>query len=247
MNRPTRRATASPARRNRIPRHRHRPDVAAGSAPAGPISMTGSLVHGYGFPLTFLDVPAGTTGNARVLMFRNFTDAATITAVSGGGPPSSGTGLWTRIGGGTADGSGSVREIWLGRISSGSTRITVTYSATPSVLTELMTLQLASVSGTSAVWARVGSQAAILDTASTTAPPFPSLTATATGQCYVGHMAFWGSGRKGTTPGFVWFAAPNNNQVAVNVNVTAGVVAPSAIQSSAAASYAIGALVTDGT
>jgi hypothetical protein len=247
MSRLSRRATASPPRRHRIPRHRHRPDAAAASAPVGPIGLVGSLVHAYGFPVTFLDVPLGTTGNARILMFRNFTDAGTITSVSGGGPPSSGTGQWTRIAGGTTDGSGSMREIWMGRIDSSSTQITVTFSSTPSVLTELMALQLKSVSGTSAVWARVGAQAGITNTASTTAPPFPTLTATATGQCYVGHMAFWGSGRKGTTPGFVWFAAPNNNVATANVNVTAGTVAPTAIQSSAAASYAIGALVTDGT
>jgi hypothetical protein len=243
----TQRGTAGPARRNRLHRPHYRP-VAASTAVTGPISAAGSLTHLWNAPsATSITVPAGVTGNARVLIVRNYADPATVTAVSGGGPPSSGTGQWTRIAGGTTDGSGSVREIWLGRIGSASTTISVTYSATPTTLTELMAIQLASTSGTSATWARVGTQAAILNTTSTVAPPFPNLTATATGQCYIGHMAFWGSGHGGTTPGFTYYSAPNNNVVAFNPAVAAGAVQPTAVQTPSQAAYAIGVLITDGT
>ena len=194
---------------------------------------------------TTLAVSATAIGNVLLLAVRVFSGSETVTSVSGGGVTT-----WTCIAGPEVDtypSANSNREIWMGRVTAtGSATITVTYSATPSVLTELMAQEFSSTLGASASWALVGTEWDLLNSASTTAPLFPSLTATASGQLYFGHMTFEQSGSAGSTSGFTYVDAPHGgNKVAYNPNVSAGAVQPNAAQTPASTAHAIAALITD--
>jgi hypothetical protein len=204
------------------------------------ISAVGALATaGGGSVVSTLPVSPTAVGDLFVFVVRNFQHTATLTSVTGGGVTT-----WTKLYQGI-DGSGSDREFWIGRITAtGAATITVTWSSTPPTLTELMAQQFTSTAGASANWAVVAGQATGQDNASSTTPPFPALTASADGQLYYGHMAFWGTGTAGTTSGFTWVAALSNNQIAYHPNVTAGTVQPSANQTNAV-SYPIAALITD--
>jgi len=194
---------------------------------------------------TTLAVSPTAVGNVLLLAVRVFSGAETVTSVSGGGVTT-----WTCIAGPEVDtypGANSNREIWLGRVTAtGSATITVAYSATPSVLTELMAQEFSSTLGASASWALVGTEWDLLNSASTTAPLFPSLTASTSGQLYFGHMTFEQTGANGSTSGFVYVDAPHGgNKVAYNTNVSAGAVQPNAVQAPASTAHAIAVLVTD--
>ena len=194
---------------------------------------------------TTLAVSPTAAGSALVLAVRVFSGAETVTSVSGGG-----VGAWARVAGPTVDTypeANSSREIWLGEVtSSGASTITVTYSATPAVLTELMAQEFSSTLGVGATWARVDAQAGLLDNTSTAAPLFPGLTASAAGQLYFGHMTFEQAAGNGNTTGFTYVDAPHDNKVIYNANVSAGAVQPSAVQTPASTAHAIAVLITDG-
>jgi hypothetical protein len=209
------------------------------------ISAVGALVQTASDSVeTTLGVSPTAVGDVFVAAVRVFSDPFTVTSMSGGGVTT-----WNRIAGPETDtypGDPSNREIWLGRITAtGAATITVTYSSTPTVLTEIMAQQFHSTLGASALWGLVGTEWDLLNSTSTAAPLGPSLTATVSGQLYWCHMTFEQTSSNGSTSGFTYVDAPHGNKAMYNPNVSAGAVQPSAVQSPASTAHAIAVIVTD--
>jgi RHS repeat-associated protein len=136
-------------------------------------------------------------------------------------------------------------ELWLGTIATtGSSTITVSYTGSVSSdNVELDAQEYTNGTGPTTVWSPdvVGSSN---NTTSSTTITFPTLTPSSSQELYVGFAREDNTGEAGSTPGFTYdITSPNANVYIYDPNVSSA-VSPTAAQSPAGTSLAVGALIT---
>jgi|ERR1017187_27217 hypothetical protein len=162
----------------------------------------------------------------------------TVSGMSGGNA----TG-WARAEGFTDSTSTTRAEIWTATATAtGSAAVTVTFSA--SISTTFVEIDADSLhSSTGGTWSVVASGGQ--HDASGTSNAFPSLTATVTGQAYWGINSPQNTPSAGGDSGFTYNLLDSSFVVtALNVNVTAGTVAPSSAQSPTGTATIVAIIVT---
>src|SRR6185312_9767393 len=159
-----------------------------------------------------------------------------VASVTGGGVTS-----WTKLVS-FHDNSGRDIELWLGTVTTtGTSSIRVGYSASVgSSDVELVAQEFTAGLGSATLWAK--DAAAGQNNASSTSIAYPSLTASGPGELYVGYARSPNSESAGSTPGFTYHQSYEANTVVFDPNVS-GTAAPTATQSPAGTSAAVGALI----
>ena len=134
---------------------------------------------------------------------------------------------------------GGDEELWFGKVTTtGASTITFGWSSSvASDSNEYGAQEFSAGLGASTVWAL--DKTGTLNGASSTSVPFPSLTPSAGGELYFGYSLVANNAAAGTTVGFTYAVTAQANAVAYDTNVT-GTVAPTATQSPAGTSSAIG-------
>jgi hypothetical protein len=156
-------------------------------------------------------------GNAVVLQVTVFSSLITVTGVSGGGC------TWAQAEPVYAPGGANL-QWWIGEcITTGASTITVTFSGSVAAVVTCLTAQEFSPGVSNPVWQVDGSQFGNLQDASSSVVVFPTLTAAASGELYVGFGIPAGSMSGGVGSGFV-FQFSGGNALIYNVNVAAGSV-----------------------
>ncbi len=211
---------------------------ASGGGGAGTISAVGSLAKNSGSGTTTLSVTPQHVGDAFVLSTMVVNSGVTVSSVSGGGA------TWSKLTNMSSTSGGIEEELWLGTITTtGSSTITVTYSSSVSGdSSELNAQEFESSTGTSTTWAKDVAGTSNNTTSSTTVA-FPSLTPTGTAELYAGFANVANTGGSGSNSGFTYDLSEYYNPFIFNPSISA-TVAPSATQSPAGTSEAIGALIT---
>jgi RHS repeat-associated protein len=167
-----------------------------------------------------------------------YAEGVTVVSVSGGGS------TWQRLTADTDTGSGINSELWMGTVTTtGNSTITVTYSVNASLnYEELAAQEYSSAAGASTTWSVVAFGQSNHNTASTTVT-FPSLTASTSGELYVGYSFLYeGAGVAGSTSGVTYDVTSANNLYVYDTNVT-GTLSPTASASPAAQSVSAGAVI----
>jgi len=208
-----------------------------GSSTSATITAVGGLADVVGTGASSLPVTPRSLGDALVLTVKVSSASSHVASVSGGGAAS-----WSKLVG-FASSSSTDMEIWLGTVTTpGGASITVAYSssvATRSV--ELTAQEFTAGLGAATVWAKdsAGGQ----DNTSSVTIASPALTPTATGELYLSYSRSPGQVLAGSTSGFTYDPTALGNMVLYDPGVT-GAVAPTSLQSPAATSSSVGALVT---
>ncbi|MGD0381748.1 MAG: IPT/TIG domain-containing protein, partial [Acidimicrobiales bacterium] len=204
---------------------------------AATIAVVGTLVNGSGDGTTTLAVSPQHVGDLLVLVVKAESTTITVSSVSGGG-----VGTWAQAED-YAGYSGHDLEIWTGTVTTtGASTIAVTFSASvTAVYTGLAAQEFSASSGSSTVWA-VGSGSGISNTSSTTVT-LPKLTPTGTGELYFGYAAIANNGAAGTTTGFTYATTSDADVATYDTNVSAA-IQPTAKQSPAGVSGAVGVLIS---
>jgi hypothetical protein len=209
--------------------------------PSQPTQVQESDSHGTNqATTTFTTTP--TKGDLELLAVSiNSSSSASVQSVSGGD-----VGLWEKVTSYVSSGSNERTELWEGVVANtfGGNTVTVTYSATPGVTTELTASEFSAISGTSTTnWQVMTTNTA--DNASSTTVNFPSVTSTGLGgEMYWGYMWAAAHGVAGSTSGFTYHVTGNNNVIAYNPALAASTAyAPTATESTAGTSTGIGAII----
>src|SRR6185312_8219621 len=200
------------------------------------ISAVGSLADADAAGVSSLSVQPVTGGDALVLSVKITSATASVASVTGGGVTS-----WTKLVS-FHDNSGRDIELWLGTVTAtGTSSIRVGYSASVgSSDVELVAQEFTAGLGSATLWAK--DAAAGQNNASSTSIAYPSLTASGPGELYVGYARSPNSESAGSTPGFTYHQSYEANTVVFDPNVS-GTAAPTATQSPAGTSAAVGALI----
>jgi hypothetical protein len=218
-----------------------------------PATANGTLKSTTGTASTTLALTATSAiGDLRVFYSKVNSGTITVSALSGGDCPASGSGSpgqWTRVAGPSVDTASPVgtHEMWIGVCSGvGATTITITWSASVTGLAIDLDCQTFSFGNASTLWNRDGTQSNFQNNASSTTITYPSLTAQNGAELYVGHSRNPTGGTYGTPTGggFTWSTQTdaNGNTFIYSLSTGPGTVAPT--QSSVATlSYTIGALI----
>jgi RHS repeat-associated protein len=196
--------------------------VAASSASATypAITSVGSLAsyNAYlGASSLSLPVSPQRAGDVMVIGVINDTWGTTVSSVSGGG-----VAAWAPTGVDYDGGDGQMLQIFYGVVSSpGSSSITVTWSS--SIGNAHVAAEEFSA-GTGVTWS--------VDSAASSASPFPSLSPARSGELYFGAAFAWGNAAAGSTPGVTYTVVPNEggsnagcSMVAWDTDVT-GAISP---------------------
>ena len=136
-------------------------------------------------------------------------------------------------------------DLWLGTVTTtGSSTITVTFQASETYLWNDLTAQeYSSSAGASTRWT-ADTFASASNDGSSASVDFPSLTASGSGELYVGYGAVYpGVGVAGSTPGVTYHVTSENDLYVYDTDVS-GTIAPTATQSPAGESVTTGALLT---
>jgi len=176
---------------------------------------------------TTLAAPTGgSAGDAIVMSVRasGVTSPNSISSVSGGGVPASGSGAWTLFTNAHLSDStnGIEEELWFGTLNAASGgNITVTYaSSIGGDHVELAAEIFSSSLGPSAVFTQDQSQ---ISESATSTVSFPSLTTTTTPEIYTGFAWVTCSGTPGTGSGWTETALPSTTDLFVyNPGISAG-------------------------
>lgn len=217
------------------------------------ITANGTVASVTGTALTSLTLAATSAiGQVRVFFSKVTSNTITVSGLSGGNCPASGSGTpgqWTRVAGPSVDTASTIgtHEIWLGVCTSaGTTAITVTWSGAVTGLAIDLDCQTFSFGDATTIWVKDGAQSGFLNNASTTTVTYPSLTATNAAELYVGHSRNPSGGTYGTPAGggFTWVTQTdaNGNTFIYSLSTGSGTVAPTQT-STATLSYAIGVLI----
>jgi RHS repeat-associated protein len=210
----------------------------SGGGGAGTISAVGSLAEASGNGTTTLSVDPQHVGDAFVLSTMAVSTGVSVSSVSGGGA------TWSKLTSAVDSSNGAEEELWLGTITTtGTSTITVTYSSGISgTASSLDAQEFSSSTGSSTSWTKdvAGTSA---DTTSSTTVAFPSLTPTGSAELYAGYANVANSASAGSTSGFTYDLDGYSNPFIFNPSVSSA-VAPSAAQSPAGTSEALGALIT---
>ncbi len=207
------------------------------TVPSVVISAVGTLTSQTGTALTTLAVSPKTVGDVLVVFAEVGTTGHTVSSVSGGG-----VATWTKAVAFTGTG-GVDTEIWFGKVTTaGSSTITFSWSSSIAGFdAEYGAQEFSSSLGASTVWA--ADKTGTSNGASSTTVPFPSLTPTSSPELYFGYAEVANAATGGSTPGFTFTTTTNGNATAYDTNVS-GTVAPSATQSPAGLSTAVGVLLS---
>jgi hypothetical protein len=207
------------------------------TVPSAVISAVGTFTSKTGTAITTLAVTPQTMGDVLVVFAEAGTTGVSVSSVSGGGVSS-----WTKGVGFTGTG-GVDTEIWFGKVTAtGASTITFAWSGTiAGHSTEYGAQEFASSLGASTVWAldKPGTN----NGPSSTTVPYPSLTPSGSGELYFGYAEVANGAGTGSTTGFTYAVTSNGNSVTYDP-VVSGTVAPSATQSPAGVSTAVGVLLS---
>lgn len=218
-----------------------------------PISAVGTLKStGFASGNNTLAVAPAALGNLLVLAtwITTSSGAPTVSAVSGGGCPASGSGLfgaWTRILASTQFTTPPATQrgdIWIGTATAtGSSTITTTSSSgTWPGTNGLFSQEFTSGGGQGTVWAADGSGSTKTNATSTTIT-FPTLTPAGPNRIYLGPGYAGGTGStSGGTAGYTVQLDANHNPFIYNTSVST-VQSPTSVQTSST-SDAMGILIT---
>ena len=199
-----------------------------------PVSNSG------GSGLSTLSVTPATVGDIIVFSSKVSSTTLSITGISGGG-----CAVWNAISGPVVDATnGGTEELWYGIVTTtGATTITLTWSGTNSVDTDLVAFEFASgLTKTRWAIAAWGSQ---INTSSTTIT-WPSLKSNAASlQAYYGYARQGGTATAGSTTGFTYTVDSDSNIYCRNVALSANTsYQPTATTSPSSYSAAIAIIVS---
>ncbi len=145
--------------------------------PTASITAVGSLVSAHGVALTTLAVSPKTVGDVMVVGIMGQT--LSVSSISGGGVTT-----WKKAAQ-FQGAEGNDVELWYGTVTStGASTITFSWSGTLSNGIEYCAQEYTAGLGSATVWA--ADKTGTVNGASSTSVPFPSLTATGSGELYVG-------------------------------------------------------------
>lgn len=203
-------------------------------------TASGTLASSSSTGNTTIGLTGAAVGNVFALMIKVNSASITVTSVSGAGA------AWSRAAGPWTDNAGSpfTYEIWLGTVTTATpgTAVAVFSSSVSSVLTAFDCQQFTSSLGTAAVWGTDVS--GHLNNASSTTITYPALTPSSGAELYFGHCGVASGSNAGSTPGCVYQADVNGDQIVYDLSTTA-TLQPTAIQSSSGQSWSFAALITD--
>ncbi len=205
------------------------------SSGGGSISAVGTLQQNLSSGTTTLAVDPQHVGDALVLAAA-INSAATITAVSGGGA------TWTPLETTAPESAYGMTQLWLGTVTTtGSSTITVTYSTSVTgVWIDLSAQEYTNGTGSSTVWSE-DTSGYQNPSSSSTSIALPSLSATSSGELYVGMAFTGGTPSAGSTSGFT-YDTPSYGLFVYNPS-SSGTVAPTATQSPASVFGSVAALI----
>ena len=202
--------------------------------PTASITAVGSLVSAHGVALTTLAVSPKTVGDVMVVGIMGQT--LSVSSISGGGVTT-----WKKAAQ-FQGAEGNDVELWYGTVTStGASTITFSWSGTLSNGIEYSAQEYTAGLGSATVWA--ADKTGTVNGASSTSVPFPSLTATGSGELYVGFSVVANTASTGSTTGFTYDVTSDGNALTYDTNVS-GTVAPTATQSPAGTSSAVGLLLS---
>lgn len=180
-----------------------------------------------------------------LMVFFESTPSSTIkvSTVSGGG--ADGTG-WQQITTGSLNGSEIVQMFWARVGTTGSQTVTVTFSADATGLFPQYDVQMFTAGlGSATTWTVDNSGTTSGTSAS---PSFPTLSATGTGELYVGYVAVQNAASAGsTTGGWVWQTDSYADELVYNLSVGSGSVTPPAASQTSGTWESIAALFVAGS
>lgn len=205
------------------------------------VSAVGSAATSGGTGTTTLSVSPTAVGDCLVLATNLTSVSLSVASVAGGGVTT-----WARVASSFV-GSGSTIDMWMGIVTTaGSSTITITGSASLAAVTvRLIAQQFTSTLGASTQWALAITGAGVTNTSSTTVT-FPTVTPTGTNQVYVGYAETTNAAlTSGATAGYTVRLDNGNNPLIYGPNV-ATVQSPTAVQTSAGVSSAVGVMLTAG-
>lgn len=166
--------------------------------PIGAVKAIGSFVHARANGLKTLAVTPQTVGNVLVLSILSLGNAATVSAVTGGGVTT-----WTKAAGANPAfpaGTTGDSELWYGVVTTpGAATITITLAQTG---VTILGCQEFSV-GTPATWA-LDTSAASVSTSAEASGNYPPVTPSGPNRLYVGTAQFIGGVVGGATSGFTY-------------------------------------------
>lgn len=205
------------------------------------VSAVGSAATSGGTGTTTLAVAPTAVGDCLVLATNLTSVSLSVASVAGGGVTT-----WARVANPFV-GSGSTVDMWMGIVTTaGSSTITITGSASLAAVTvRLIAQQFTSILGSGTQWALAITGTGVTNTSSTTVT-FPTVTPTGTNQVYVGYAETANAAlTSGATAGYTVQLDSGNNAFIYGPNV-ATVQSPTAVQTSAGVSSAIGVMLTAG-
>jgi hypothetical protein len=189
-----------------------------------------------------LIISPSTVGDEVVLTTQIPTSGVTVTSITGGG-----VSTWNKTTVNAGNGIVNRVEMWVGTVTAtGSSTITVNYSASPGAEEITATEFTASGVNASTSWG-IESSSSLLNSTASTNVPFPSMTAVNGSELYVGYAQVQNPpASSGTTPGFNYITtSTQHNILTYNTSLTANTsYQPTAVQNSAGESNSAAVVLT---
>jgi hypothetical protein len=194
-----------------------------------------------------VSVSPTTAGDEMVLTTQIPTAGVTVTGVSGGGVP---VGGWNKVIANSGNGTVNRVEMWVGTVATtGSSTITVTYSASPGS-NEITTTEFTAAGvNASTSWGIESSGAQLNSTASTTVT-YPNMTAVSGSELYVGYAQVQNppanNGASCNTTNFSYqLTSTQHNMITYNTSLTANTAyQPIACQNTSGQSNTVAGVLT---
>lgn len=204
------------------------------------ISAVGStVIPTRAVGLVSASVTPANVGDCWILATQIASTTISVASVSGGGVTT-----WTRLVGPFVALGGNI-DLWLGKITAlGASTITISGTNVTTTNNILMVQEFTNGSGAGTTWAKDGTQSGTITNSTASATGiFPTLTASAAGDMYVGYSQVSGSANlTGQTSGYTVVKDGGSNPFMWNPSVLSGTQSPTVSQSSST-SGAIAALV----
>lgn len=183
-----------------------------------------------------------TVGDEMVLTTQIPTSGVTVSSISGGG-----VGTWNKAVVSAGNGTVNRVEMWVGTVATtGSSPITVTYSASPGAAEITATEYTASGVNAATSWG-IESAASLLNSTASTTVTFPNMTAINGSELYVGYAQVQNPpASSGSTSGFSYITtSTQHNVLTYNTSLSANTsYQPTASQNSVGQSNAVAAVLT---
>lgn len=204
-----------------------------------------ALWFASGSNLKTLAVSPSSVG-ALMVFVTTYIATGTLTAVSGGGCPASGSGLpgaWQRIAGPLTNNAATPVKIdmWMGKVTTAGAS-TITMTVTANNVNRLSCKEFNTIGGLDTIWTQDGAGATKINTASTDVT-FPTQTPSGENRLYVGYGTNGTGLTTGQTAGYSVELDFGSNPVIYGPDVANSAQSPISKQTGSAVSYTIGALV----